>query len=186
MTDKEIVNGLSQNDRNTIAYIYKTLAPATFKYVLNNSGTREDAKDLFQDVFIKTLNNVQTGKYDHREKFEAYFFRIARNTWIDDIRKRKNNHSVDDDDFLLQLADESDEDALVKMIVHDKRLDALSVVWDSWDDTECHRRLKAFHYDGVKTKDIADTEGVKQGTLLKQLFDCRKKLFRLVSRELKN
>ncbi len=183
MTDKDILEGLRQNDKATIEYVYKTLAPPVFKHVLSNNGSRDDAKDVFQETFIKTLKNIQDGKYSDNNKFEAYFIRIARNTWVDYLRANKT-HFVGDDDFLLERAADSDEDALIQLLLHDKRLEALDTVWKTWSDTDCQRRLQAFHFDNKSTQEIADTEGVDRNKLLKRLFDCRKKLFRLVSNQL--
>lgn len=184
MTDREIFTGLRQNDRATVAYVYKTLAPALFKYVLSNSGTREDARDLFQETYIKVLKKIQDNKYSHQDKFEAYFFTVARNTWVDWLRDRKQRPMATDATLLLQRADEADEEALCRLMAHDQRIDALQRCWESWADTDCRRILHAFHYEQVRTKDLAQAEETSQNTLLQRLFKCRTKLFRLVSQQL--
>jgi RNA polymerase sigma factor (sigma-70 family) len=184
MTDQQILEGLRQNDRKTVEYVYKTLAPPIFKHVLTNSGTRDDGKDVFQETFIKVLKNLKEGKYNDNNKFEAYFIRIARNTWIDHLRAN-NTHFVGDDDFLLERAD-SDEEAFAQLLLKDNRLEALSIVWKTWDDTDCQRRLNAFHFEDKSTQEIANTEGVEQNTLLQQLRRCRQKLFKLVSKQLES
>ena len=169
MTDQEILTGLRQNDRKIMEYLYKTLAPPIFKHVLSNNGTKDDAKDVFQETFIKVLKNIQEDRYTDNNKFEAYFIQIARYTWTDHFRTNKT-HFVGDDDFLLERADESDEDALMQLILHDNRLETLSTVWQSWEDTDCHQRLSAFHFEGQSTQKIADTEGIAQNTLLNPSF----------------
>ena len=186
MTDTDIIQGLKRNDNTTTTYLYRTLAPPLFKHVLNNSGNRDDAKDVFQETFIKVLNNVRNDKYTDSNKFEAYFLTIAKNTWIDHLRKRVPSvKNVGNDDFLmdslLSKADESEDD-LAQLLVHDHRIEVLMLVWQSWDDTECQTRLKAFHFDNQSTQDIAHTEGVERNTVLKRLYDCRKKLYRIVNR----
>ena len=138
MTDQQIILGLRQNDRQTTEYIYKTMGPSVLRYILSNSGTRDDAKDFFQEAFIKVLMNVRGGKYDSRQKFEGYFMTIAKNTWLDNLRRKKEKYVDDDDDSLLKLADDSDEEALLQLILHDKRLDVLNTVWES--DTWCTPR----------------------------------------------
>lgn len=185
MTDQAILLGLRQNDRKTIEYIYKTLSPPITKYVLTNSGTREDGQDVFQYTFIKVLKNLQDGKYNDNNKFEAYFIQIARNTWIDYLRTNKATYYVGDDDHLLERATDSDEDALAQLLLKEKSLDALAQVLKSWDDTDCQRRIIAFHFEDKSTQEIADTEGVERNTLLQRLHKCRKKLFKLVSQQLK-
>jgi RNA polymerase sigma factor (sigma-70 family) len=180
MTDQQILQGLEQNDRGAIAYVYKTMAPPIFKYVLNNNGSREDGKDLFQDAFVRVLKNVHDGKYTNMGKFEAYFIQIAKNIWIDRLRKEKQMRVVGEDDTLLQLADDNDEEAILQLVAHDQRLEKLMQAWNAWNGTDCHRRLNAFHFEKHSTQQIATAEQVPLGTLLKRLHDCRKKLFKLV------
>jgi RNA polymerase sigma factor (sigma-70 family) len=184
MTDQEIIKGLRQNDKKTIEYVYKTLAPPIFKYILKNSGTRTDGDDVFHETFIKVLTNLQNGKYNDNNKFEAYFIQIARNTWIDHLRANKPYYAGDND-FLLERADEDDDEAFAQLLLKDNRMEALLTVWKTWDDTDCQRRLNAFHFEDKSTQDIANTEGVERNTLLQQLRRCREKLFKLVSRHLK-
>lgn len=167
-----------------MAHIYKTLAPPVFKYVLSNSGTREEAKDLFQEAYLKVLNNVQSERYRDQDKFEAYFFTIVRNTWIDYLRRKRKHQPLQLDETLWQSAEAAEEDALVQLVLHDQRLNALHNAWQQWADTNCRRILQRFHYDQIRTKDIAQEEGISQNTLLQRLFKCRTKLFRLVQSQL--
>lgn len=186
MTDQEILKGLRQNDRQTITYVYKTFGPPVLNYVLQNSGSRTDSDDVFQETFIKVLTNLLNGKYNDKNKFEAYFIQIARNTWIDHLRANKPYHSVGDNDFLLERADNDDEAAFAQLLLKDNRMEALLTVWEKWDDTDCQRRLKAFHFEDKSTQEIAKAEGVEQNTLLQQLRRCRQKLFKLVSKQLES
>lgn len=46
------------------------------------------AEDLFQDVFVKIITQLKTGRYKEHDKFEAWMCRIARNAAMDAIRHR--------------------------------------------------------------------------------------------------
>jgi len=56
-------------------------------YLLVND--RYLAEDIFQETFIKIINNIQAGKYNHEDKFLPWAMRIARNLSIDTIRSKK-------------------------------------------------------------------------------------------------
>lgn len=43
------------------------------------------AEDLAQEVFLKLYQSAE--RYEAKERFAAYCFRLARNTWIDDCRR---------------------------------------------------------------------------------------------------
>jgi RNA polymerase sigma factor (sigma-70 family) len=184
MKDREIISGFRQNDPETLSYAYKTLAPAVFKYVLANSGTQEEAKDVFQESCLRVLIRIKDARFDPQCKFEAYFFTVARNTWIDHLREKQKQNIVGNDDLLWQQADESDEDAKIRLLLHDRRLEALDQAWNSWDDSDCQRILRQFHFEQIRVKDIALNEKIAQNTVLQRLYKCRVKLFRLVSKHI--
>jgi hypothetical protein len=100
------------------------------------------------------------------------------------LRVRKNKKWVNDDDLLLRMADENDEEALLELILHDKRLETLLSVWKTWEDTVCRRILQRFHFDNIRTKDIANEEKTTQNVILQRLFKCRSKLFQLVKKQI--
>ena len=50
---------------------------------------KQDAEDLAQDTFLKIYTNL--GRYNpNKGKFQSWAFRIAKNTFIDLLRKNKN------------------------------------------------------------------------------------------------
>jgi RNA polymerase sigma factor (sigma-70 family) len=211
MTDNEILIGLRQNDRQIMEYLYKKLAPPIYAHVRDNGGDRIDFQDLYQDTFLKVLQNIQKGSYKPQQKFDAWFFTIAKNTWADKHRKQKKMLIEGDENLLLALAlaDESEisKDALRKLMLHDKKLEALHTVWgcETWTDTKCHRFLNAYHYGELSLLKIAEQEDKLNGKTIEelkeeknkqarkdiqtnigvQLKNCRKKLFLLVSEQLK-
>jgi RNA polymerase sigma factor (sigma-70 family) len=208
MTEEEILIGLRQNDRQITKYLYKRLAPPIYAYVRDHGGNVTDFKDLYQDTFLKVLQNIHNDRYNERNQFHAWFFSIARYTWADRHRQQQRFPVAGDENLLRALADdaEASEDALRQLILHDKKLEVLNKVWgsESWKDSKCHRFLNAFHYKALSFKEIAAQEEMLKGytlealeapenkTVLKQiqtnigvqLHNCRKKLFRLVEEQL--
>lgn len=47
------------------------------------------AEDIFQEVWIKIINNIRAGKYTHQGKFMPWAARISHNLCIDHFRKIK-------------------------------------------------------------------------------------------------
>jgi DNA-directed RNA polymerase specialized sigma24 family protein len=103
---------------------------------------------------------------------------------LDHLRALKSKPAPLDYDALLKKADTSDQESLLQLVLHDRRMEALQQVWGSWEDTDCRRILHRFHYEQERTKDIAIAEQISQNTLLQRLYKCRQKLFRLVDRQL--
>ena len=58
-----------------------------YRYILMMTADQELAKDVTQDTFIKAYKNMQSFRGEASEK--NWLYRIAHNTAIDEIRKRK-------------------------------------------------------------------------------------------------
>jgi RNA polymerase sigma-70 factor (ECF subfamily) len=63
-----------------------------FSWFLGMTGSRSDAEDLFQEVWIRIIRNADRYK---DVSFRAWMWQIARNLLIDFRRKRKPNISLD-------------------------------------------------------------------------------------------
>ena len=60
-----------------------------YGYFYRSSGSATVAEDLVQDVFLRLIRAIK--RYDHREQFEAFLFRIAGNLNRDRIRKSRRS-----------------------------------------------------------------------------------------------
>ena len=47
------------------------------------------AEDIFQEVFIKIIDTLRRGKYNHEGKFVQWAVRIAYNLCVDNFRRSK-------------------------------------------------------------------------------------------------
>lgn len=66
-------------------YDVKSLQSALYRYCLTLTKSRQDAEDLAQDAWGKALPTLQGS--GHRNA-EAFMLRIAKNAWIDRLRRR--------------------------------------------------------------------------------------------------
>ena len=62
-------------------------ADAVFRAALALTGRREAAEDLTQSVFLKALRRFDS--FREGTNCRAWLLRICRNTWIDELRRRK-------------------------------------------------------------------------------------------------
>ena len=65
------------------------------------------AEDIFQEVFIKIINTLRSGRYNHEGKFLQWALRIAHNLCVDYFRRDKRRPTVgqtDEYDILMSLA----------------------------------------------------------------------------------
>ena len=83
------------------------------------------AEDIFQEVFIKIINTLRKGKYNHEGKFSQWAMRISYNLCVDHFRKKKRRPTVQaTEEFdifdVLGSKDDNIEQSTIKKQTHDK------------------------------------------------------------------
>lgn len=83
------------------------------------------AEDIFQEVFIKIIDTLRKGKYNHEGKFVQWAMRISYNMCVDHFRRNKRRPIVSPTETfdifdVLPLSDDDAETAMVKSETHQK------------------------------------------------------------------
>lgn len=83
------------------------------------------AEDIFQEVFIKIIKTLRSGKYNHEGKFVQWAMRIAYNMCVDQFRRKKRRPQVapteNFDIFdVLHVSEENMETTMIKSQTHDR------------------------------------------------------------------
>ena len=64
-----------------------------FSYILSLSADPDLSDDILQDVFIKAYRKISQFRF--QSSFKSWLFAIARNTWKNYLRARKDWHYID-------------------------------------------------------------------------------------------
>ena len=107
MTDPELLAGLLRKDEKAIYDVYLGYYPAVEKYILMNSGTAQDAEDIFQDTVMVLLNYVSKENFALTCTIKTLLFAIARRLWLKHLRDRSINETlteleIEQQDFVTQ------------------------------------------------------------------------------------
>ena len=78
-TQEEIISGIVSQNRDILTYCYQHYSPMVTKWILNRGGTKEEAKDLFQDGMIALYSNLRLKKFEQgRAKISTYLLQICK------------------------------------------------------------------------------------------------------------
>jgi RNA polymerase sigma factor (sigma-70 family) len=125
------------------------------------------ADDIFQEVFIKIIDTLRRGKYNHEGKFVQWAMRIAYNMCVDYFRRNKRrpmaiNTSEDFDIFnVLPLSEDSAEDVIMKSQTHQKIRQLVDMLPDEQREVVVLR-----HFADMSFKEIATLTRVSINTSL--------------------
>jgi len=86
-TEAELVALAQKGDREAFGALVRRHQDRIYRHLLNLTGSREDALELAQDVFIKAWQALPSWRPD--AQFHTWVYRIASNAAMDVLRRRK-------------------------------------------------------------------------------------------------
>lgn len=88
--DQVYIDGLAANDSVVIQSIYKKFVPKVVSYVMNNSGDKDQAQDVVQEIIILLFNQAKANALQLACPFDAYFFLLCKRKWLNELKKISN------------------------------------------------------------------------------------------------
>lgn len=167
MTDEELV--VSYADGNDYAFdlLLNRHKQSLYTYIFYTVRDQGLAEDIFQDTFFKAITTIRQGRYVETGRFKAWLTRIAHNLIIDYFRQRRNENTISNDDYEVDLLNNpslSDDTVEMKMV----RMQVLSDVKRliGFLPDEQREVLEMRYYGDLSFKEIADATGVSINTAL--------------------
>lgn len=124
------------------------------------------AEDLFQDVMIKVVRMIRSGKYNEEGKFRPWVARIARNLAIDHFRKNQRTplqHESDDFDIFNNL--NTSQPSVEQRIIKDENARFIRELIQKLPSKQ-KEVLIMRHYGELSFKEIAKLTDVSINTAL--------------------
>lgn len=107
--------------------LYKEHANLVYNYLSSLCKNSELAEELTQETFYKAVKSIK--KFHNECKVSTWLCQIAKNTWIDFLRKEKKSISIDDENFPFNLAisgwieENEDKEDLINLYKNIHKLD---------------------------------------------------------------
>ncbi len=127
----------------------------------------EDAGDAAQETLVKVLRNLD--RYDPERSFSTWVFGIARNTCIDEHRRRKRR-AWDEPGDIADTASSPLHDA-----ARSQRAELLEQALAELPPMY-REILVLYHFEHRKYTEIAEILDLPLGTVMNRIFRARKKL----------
>jgi RNA polymerase sigma factor (sigma-70 family) len=112
-----LLKGLAANDRKAIETIYRVHYSMIQTLVINNNGTSDDARDIFQEAIIVLYEKAKSGSFELHAQLKTYIYAVCRRLWLKklahnarfsgDLANAPETIATDDD---LEMYDQRTED----------------------------------------------------------------------------
>lgn len=147
------------------------LLPRLRRFAVSLCGARDRADDLVQSACVRALS--AQGSFQPGTRFDAWMFRIARNVWIDGLRRQKTEGpQADIADHEDAAAFGGEADVIARMTL-DEVMAAIGLLPPEQREVLILVCVEEFSY-----KDTADMVGVPVGTVMSRLARAREKISR--------
>ena len=82
LNEQALLKGLAGNDSKAVETLYKSHFSSIQHFVLNNNGSFDDARDIFQEAMITLYEKVQLDNFALTCQIKTYLFSICKNLWL--------------------------------------------------------------------------------------------------------
>ena len=108
LTDSQYLQGLRTGNNEVLRALYKKYYNIVLKLVVNNSGTSEAAKDVYQETIIVLYENAKKPHFELNCQLQTFIYSVAKRLWLKQLIK--NGHTfLMKEDGEAELADVSED-----------------------------------------------------------------------------
>lgn len=149
--------------------LFNRFSDKLFRHLHYRLGDRERAKELTQEVFVRTWQHLSAGKSIEHEN--AFLYKIANNLFINEIRTDKTSasleHLQEESGFEVSASEQSPGEFSLEQELHNF-LQELSPPY---------REVLVYRYiDDMAVKDIATLLGEKETAISMRIARATEKL----------
>lgn len=180
-SDEQILKGILRHDNLILQYIYKQFYYKVNMFIKKNSGTEDDANDVFQEAIIVIYRKLKENDLVFASSsFQGYLFTVSRYIWLKQLeQKRIEQEKINEtlpfqediyDDNLMELVEKNEKYGL-----YQKHFKTLS--------TDCQKLLQLF-FEKVPLSEIARIMGYKGENYAKtRKFKCKELLISRIKQD---
>ena len=123
LNDKELILEYLQGNDKAFEILLNRHRDKIYTSIYLFTKDPDLSQDIFQDVFIKIIDTLRKGKYNHEGKFLQWAMRISYNMCVDNFRRSKRRTKVNATETfdifdVLESKDDNMETTIIKSQLH--------------------------------------------------------------------
>ena len=173
MKNIALVKRCQKGEKDAFEKLIRLYYPYVYGFLLKMSKDTHLSEDLTQDTFLKMIQKIELFKCDGKTAFGTWLIAIAKNCFIDNMRK--NSVVVENYDD-LQLTDFNDvSDEIITKMEYEEFLKASEKL-----PYEQQLAIKLKYEENLTLKEIAERFGVQPKTIKSRIHDGKVKLRKML------
>lgn len=112
--DELILAEIRKNNEAALGELYKTHYPMVVNLVCSNSGTEQEAKDVYQEAVLAFYERTQQPEFVLTCKIKTYLYAVCRRLWLKRLAEKKRFSISIPETETFEGVEEETSDALEK------------------------------------------------------------------------
>jgi RNA polymerase sigma factor (sigma-70 family) len=180
--EKDLLEGLAASDKKAIESIYRDNFNMIQSLVINNNGSADDAKDVFQEAMIVLYEKARSGTFELNCQIKTYMYSVCRRLWLKRLQQlNRFSPPVEDIESTVPVEEEIEE--------HEKRNTEFEMMDKAISSLgePCKSLLEAYYLQKQNMQVIAANFGYTNAANAKtQKYKCMMRLKKIFFTHYKN
>jgi RNA polymerase sigma factor (sigma-70 family) len=180
--ERVLLQGLARNDRKAVETIYRENYSMVQSLIINNNGSTDDAKDVFQEAMIVLYEKARSGSFELSCQIKTYIYSVSRRLWLKRLQQSSRyNGEIANADGFMQVDEDVDDH-----VKRDLEFEMMSKAIMSLGEP-CKSLLQAFYIEKRSMQEIASGFGYTNAENAKtQKYKCLVRLKKIFFTHYKN
>ncbi len=164
------LEGIKSRNSAVLTEIYQDILPGITRWVKENGGNDDDAKDLFQEMIISVYKKSQAGDFKLTCTFWSYALIVCKNLWYAKNRnkdKMKFTDNVEGEKVLIEKDMQEELEKKEQYVMYRRHFQKLG--------ENCQKILSLF-FAKIKMSEIAERLELSPAYVKKAKFKCKETL----------
>jgi len=175
LNEQALLKGLAGNDSKAVETLYKSHFSSIQHFVLNNNGSFDDARDVFQEAMITLFEKAQSGSFVLTCQIKTYLYSVCRRLWLKKLQQMgRFSHPVDNLEETISVDDDLEQHAKhdAAFAIMDRALKSLG--------EPCKSLLEGYYLQKMDMQTLASEFGYTNADNAKnQKYKCLMRLKKL-------
>jgi len=179
--EADLIRAAQAGDQDAFERLVRSYDQSVLRIAMNMLRSPEEARDVYQEAFLKVYRNLQNFRFDC--SFHTWLYRIVTNICLDRLRRRK----VRKEESTVVETEDGMVDRIGQMPERGPHADPERRMWNTQLSGKIAAALDALtprertvfelrHYEGLRLKAIGDMLGTTEEAAKNCLFRATQKM----------
>jgi RNA polymerase sigma-70 factor (ECF subfamily) len=179
--EAELIRAVQRGDQDAFEHLVRAYDQSVLRLAMNLLRSPEDARDVYQEAFLRVYRSIQTFRFDC--SFHTWLYRIVTNICLDFLRKRKVRK---EEPTVIETA-EGPLDRINEFEEESAHADPERALWNrqlkgridsALEDLTPRERMvfELRHYQGLRLRNIGEVLGTSEEAAKNCLFRATQKM----------